>query len=315
MNSENGFLRESKNSLEKLNLIKEKLAASWGSTRDQLGVINNQRLVEVFYQSLYLPNEFAEDEIVERPGFNRAEVLRKNLNLKVLPDKEEFIREILHALIKEVDYEACLYPGAKEFVGAIMKRGLVTIWTQGDVSGVESYPGSKEQLYKLVLSGMNDLRRQWAKKTDSERGEVLSVAAAENKFTLVDKILNEYKDRQIDKIILIEDRLGNIIKFLDMLKNNANQINCVPIWVRQGNSKNSFPNDAGKTIENYKQEYNAVDEIGRLTDQLEQKALIGRNDKLGFVIDFDDVLLDDAKKMRFQAESVINKLKSKNWLE
>ena len=315
MNNENGFLKESEYSLEKLNIIKEKLAASWGSARDQLGVINNQRLVELFYQSLYLPGEFVEDEIIERSGFNRAEVLKENLKLKSLPDKKEFVQEMISALVKEINYEECLYPGAKEFVSEAMERGLVTIWTQGDVYGAEDYLGSKEQLYKLALSGLNDLRRQQAQKKGSDRSEVLSVAAAEDKFSLVNKVLDDYKEKLINKIILVDDRLDNIIKFLNLAKKNAAQIDCVPIWVRQGNSKNSFPKDEGKTIEDYKQEYNAVDQVGQVLASLEQKVLIGESDKLGFVVDFDDVLSDDNKRRELQAESVIKKLKSKNWLE
>lgn len=315
MNNENSFLKEDEYPSEKINIIKEKLAASWGSARDQLGVINNQRLAELFYQSLYLTDEFTENDIVERTGFNRSEVLKENLNFKSHPEKEVFIQEIIRTLVKEVDYKECLRPGAEEFVGEAMKKGLVTIWTQGDVYGAENYLGSKEQLYKIILSGINELKRQRAQTVGLEKSEVLSVAASENKFTLVDNVLNEYKGKMISKIILVEDRLSNIIKFLNIVKKNNVQIDCVPVWVRQGNSMNDFPKDEGDSIEDYKQKYNAVDQISEVMASLEQKALIAESDKLGFVVDFDDVLSDDVKKMRLQAESVINKLKSKNWLE
>jgi hypothetical protein len=300
-------------------IIKEKFLASWGTARDQFGVPNNHRLAEVLFKSLYDTEAIEHEEILGRPEFNRKETLstKIDLNSNIVPAQEEFITSVRRAATRETKFDECLYPGALEFLENITKYGPVTMWTRGDVHGISStdYHGSHEQLKRMAIAGVGDIRKNIARDRGVKNQDVISIAAAENKFELLEGILRRYKDMGINDVIIIDDQPKNILKFLDTCK-NYKDFNFVPVWVRQGVYKNTLPKEPLKSIEQWKSEFNALDNVADMVKILKEKDILTENGEksVGFIVDYDDVLLDDNKRKAEQIKSLLDMMTRKGWL-
>lgn len=283
-----------------VDLFKEKLFASWGSARDQFGVPNNHRLAKLLYKSLYAPNTLSNDEIVDNREFGRVGTLTKKmpLNIKDTPDEKEFITVVVRALTSDINFSKNLYPEALETIEKMIQYGPVRIWTRGDVYGVDKYPGSVEQIKKVAPAGLGKLRNSIAPRTKNGRQDILSIKAAEDKIPFIKGILEEFKDKKIKVAILLDDQIDNIKKALkEGLK--VQDIHIYPVWIHQ-------KKEGAKEGE--------ITTVGRIKDVLGNVEDITKENKVGFIVDFDGVIVDDNKRMQAQLESVYNKLKEKKWL-
>lgn len=285
-----------------MNLFKEKLFASWGSARDQFGVPNNHRLSEILYKSLYSPSTFKENEIIDRGGFGRTETLVSELPIsnKNIPSLEEFSAVIVRALTSDIDFSENLYSEALETIEKMTKYGPVRIWTRGDVYGVDNYPGSAEQIKKVATAGLGKLRNQIALKTGVDRQDVLNVKAAEDKIPFIMDILKEFKGKKIKVAVLLDDQISNIESAVKEGE-RVRDIKIYPIWIHQKKDSTDDTKDAIKIV-------------GQIKDVLNEIEDITKENKVGFIVDFDGVVVDDDKRMEAQLKSVYNKLKEKEWI-
>lgn len=302
--------------------LKEKILAAWGSARDQLKAPNAYRLAEILYKSLYRPDSFAEGEIRDREEFAREKTLRsplgKNRLPATVPDEKKFIEAVRHALTSETNFDKALFPESLETVRRLAEYGPICIWSAGDMNGSidpneaeKQYPGSREQIKRVAKSGLADLRRSLSKETGSPRHEILTMTAAENKIELLPQILEEAQKRKLQRLIVVDDRVSNILQAIDAAKEAGIEI--FPIWVRQGLAKDNIPTET-EGLEVWKQKLNAIDSIADLSEKLlETKAL--NSDSVGFLIDYDDVLSSDARRMDLQVQSVGAMLRRNNWIQ
>jgi hypothetical protein len=308
-----------KKEMSRTELFREKLFAAWGSARDQFGVPNNYHLAEILYDALYDPTKIKEEDIVDRPGFDRKKYLMDIIDLgeHIVPNKEEFILAIRRAMTSGTKSNECLYDGAMDVLREMAEYGPIKIWTRGDVHGISDkksgkfYPGSKEQIKKSAVAGIGDLRREIAEEKGISRKEVVEVVASEDKLPSIPKILEKYEKKGITKVFLLDDQLGNIQKAIKEGEENKN-IEIIPIWVRQGIAKNKIPKNSEKTLEEFIAEYNGVDSIKNVVEKLESLG-VSREEKVGFICDYDEVLANEDKRKEAQFSAVTKILNEKGW--
>ncbi len=263
--------------------------------------------------------------------------LRKNLlvpNGVKLPSKEDFIKMVLKAFTDGEDVRASLYPQAREALETIMLQGPVRIWTAGDMEGVTweelTIPGSKEQLTKVGKSRISTVRNKVAKVlqsdsrvTDLEKGgkidrtkyrqdrtHLFSIRAAENKINLLPEIAREFSEMGVEKLAIIEDRLENLEKARAKLKETGlpeESLNLV--WVRQGIYKDSIPKYLNGQVPS---DIHSVSNLSELKQYV--TTVTERNEKPGFVVDFDGVLSDDEKRQELQNGAVYAACQERGWV-
>lgn len=323
MNEINGLeLQLSKEKEEKISnveLFREKLFSAWGSARDQFGVPNNYRFAEIFYDSLYNPISIKEDEVVDRPGFDRKKYLISTIDLgeHIVPGSEEFILAMRRAMTSGTKSYECLYDGAMDALREMAEYGPIKIWTRGDMNGVmdkesgKFYPGSREQIKKSAVAGIGKLRKEIEKEKSTSRKDIIEVVASEDKLPSIPKIVEEYKTKGIARVFLLDDQLGNIQKAIREAS-TVDGVEVVPIWVRQGIAKNKIPKNSEKTLGELAGEYNAVDSIKDVIKRV-RELRISEDEKNGFIVDYDEVIASDEKRKDEQLIAVRNVLKEKGW--
>jgi len=285
-------------------LLKEKLFASWGSVRDQFDTPNNHSLSRILYKSLYAPTTIADNEITERIGFDRKAILTQDIKSpqKNIPSVEEFTLVVVRALTSDIDYSKNLYPDAIPTIEQMAQYGPIRIWTKGDVYGINGQPGSAEQIKKVATAGLGKLRNRIALQSGKNRKDILTLKAAEDKLPFIKEILREFKNQKIEIAILLDNNIDNIINAIEESKYIQN-IRIYPIWLHDKN-EDTFEH---KKIKNIKQ-------VTKIKDVLPAINTILQHNNVGFIVDFDGVLVDDKKRIKAQFETVYNKLKEKKWL-
>lgn len=295
-------------------LLREKLFTAWGSARDQYGVPNNNRLAHLFYKSLYKSENFNDKEIVDERGFGRVDSLRKKMELSnnIIPDEEEFVQIIVRALTSDINFSENLYDGAMETVESISDFGPIVIWTRGDVFGNEESKGSGEQIKKIATAELGTLRKKIATKRGIDRKDVLTVRASEDKIDSVESVINSFKEKGIHHVVIIDDLVKNLDNAIHIAESIEN-IKVYPILVCQGiNHSKKRKEKLGDVYEENVKRLNGVVSISEVEKKMEEFDLL--KGETGIMLDFDDVLSDDSKRMDAQFESVSNKLKEKNWI-
>jgi hypothetical protein len=310
--------REHRDFSKEISEVGEIILAAWHAARTQLGAVNNHRTAELLYQSMFHPETLTEDEVPNTEGFDRLAVLRRkrplfDLPAEQIPSEEEFISTLRHALTSEPRYELCLHDGAKEVLTTLAKYGPVRIWTTGDVYGITgtSYQGSKEQFKRMAGAGIGELRKEIAAQTERRPHDVISVTATEHKFNELPKIYQEYAERGITNIVLLEDRIVNIQQALKLAEEIPG-VKVFPVWVRQGNAANIIP--AGIIESEAVEKFHAVNSIKEVPERLGGAKMLDLS-SLGFIVDYDDVISDDKKRRAEQTRVVFEKLKTKGWIK
>jgi hypothetical protein len=314
--------KELKNDSKKIHpdygLITEKLLISRFSTTEQFGSPNIYKTAELLFASLYSPEDI--DALVKpSPKFpDRMEIMKKSLSkaIQEIPNKEEFIKEIRHTMTNEVDFGECLSEEAKkQFKKVLEKSEETVIWTDGDSLGVpeKNLPGSKEQLKKIASAKFyNQTRREVAKEKGMDHKDVLSIAAIEGKIELIPQIVENFKKRGISKMIIVEDRIKNIVNAIKLIKETDENMQVFPVWIRVGMYKNK--KEEGRNLEEWARELHAIENISELENILENNSVFENNVKVGSVFDLDGPLHDDDKRKEIQTKAVVEKLKKLNWI-
>ncbi len=313
MNKHEGL--DNLNELEKdpyYDLIFKKFFGSRFSVKESIGMENLHLAGKNLYASFYHP-EMIDGLIRESETYpDRIDVMKQKLpNIpKNIPSEEEFVNELIRILEKDVDYENAIFQEAKKQFSEIMKLSEQTIvWTEGDNDEVDKYPKSREQLYKIFgAKFFSETRQQLAKEKRMTNSEALSIKVSGNKMELVPEILKSLEEKQIDTIVLVEDRLANIIKFMEQ----SESINVFPVWVRQSDYKDNL--EEGKTVEECKKQFNAIDKIDDLLDLLNTNNVFEQDKKVASIFDMDGVLLDDEKRREFQINAIIKRFRELGWI-
>ncbi len=315
------------NPLEKMSeeeKLEEKLQVIRFSVNQKLGAPNNYLMAKYLYQVLSDPERI--ENIIEELDIKDSEdfpfktlifrsALKNFENRK--EDMDEFCRSIDNVLTRKVDYERCFYEGALDEVEKMAGRGPVRIWTSGGVHGVKDLdlPGSNETLFKVAAAKFGRIRNKIAREKSTEdqkrkfgdlRKDVISLSATEKKVGLIKGICESFARNGIDTIVVLEDRSKNLVSVMEEIKKHGD-FKIVPIWVRQGQNRNSIPKNGGKTIDDYKNDFNSIDSIKDLESKLDESLVEG--EKVGFIVDWDGVISSDELRQKAQNRAVIEYLK------
>lgn len=299
-------------------LIAEKLLISRATTTEQFKSPNVYRAAEHLYAALYHPEDV--ESLVEpnEKYPDRLDILKKSLSSSpmMIPNKEEFIERVRHAMVSEVEFGECLHDDAEEQLRQVMEKCEHTvIWTDGDENGVPEHglPGSREQLKKLAVAQVyNRMRREIAEERGVDHKEVLSVIAIEGKMKFIPELVEKLKEKEIKKIVIVEDRVKNLVQAMRLIREASPEMEVFPVWVRVGPFKNK--GEEGKTIDEWESELHAIHSIAELSEMLEKNNVFGEEIKVASVFDLDGPLHDDDKRKKLQTEAVIRALGEKGWI-
>ncbi|NLC30790.1 MAG: hypothetical protein GX765_01930 [Candidatus Moranbacteria bacterium] len=297
-------------------LIAEKILISRATTTEQFGSPNVVRAAKHLYASLYRPEDI-ESLIDPNPKFpNRMQVLKTSLSKSIdrIPSEEEFVAGVRYAMTHKVDFGQCASPEARKTLQDVMGRSERTvIWTDGDAEGVPEHnlPGSKEQLSKLASAQFyNRMRRDIAKEKGIDHKEVLSIVAIEGKMKFIPDIVKKFRENGIERIVIVEDRVKNLSKAMDLMRQTDNDTDVFPVWIRRGQFSDKI--EKGKTLDEWARELHAINDISELIPLLEENNVFDK--KVGSIFDLDGPLHDDDLRKKIQTEVVIKYLQEKNWI-
>lgn len=265
------------------------LVAARGSTQVDPRIMRST--LELFYNSLYRPDSLEVATAAEYCDYadNRQVISMPVANLPAPLDLKTFINEASSVLLHHTDYERCLYPGAMDALTVMMNRGQVVVWTQGVVA---------EQMAKTVKVGIAEKRANIAAEKNmstERRKELLTFGGSLDKLGDIERWADQLVKNGVETIIVVEDRVSNIIAALDILKKKG--INAIPIWVRQGRHGLKSPPEGVKP-----EDLNAINSISEFNQQFLEK-LVGDH-KCGFLMDLDGVVCDDDIRFEVQSEAL-----------
>lgn len=314
--------QQEETSIEKI--LIEKLSIIRAGVIESVGSENYKEIVRYLYEVLYHSEdveEIIEDLNIEdtRKFPDRISILKMPLSMTVknIPSKEDFIERITRVLAVEPNFEDCVYDGAEEQLENMAYIGPVRIWTAGDNLGLNDrngsfISGSRGQLKKISLAGnINEIRNRIGRETGRDRKDVITVAVAENKFQILFQIGKEFQEKGIKIVVIIEDNLDYLIKAEDEIKKMG--LNALPIWIRQGNQKSSILEDTENDLDYYIKKYNVRDSVREISDILRENN-ISIESTPGFIVDYDGVIMNSAKKITVQGNAVIEDLKNNGWI-
>ena len=298
-------------------LITEKIIISRAIATERLGSANVHLSAENLYTSLYEP-EKAEGLADSNPKYpDRLDILGAPLRSqpKKIPSREEFVAVVKHALTREIDFGQCFSNVAREqFRNVVGKSESTVLWTDGDDSGVPEHglPGSHEQIRKIAYAQFfNRIRREVAQ----DRGrvnphDVLSVIAMEGKIKFIPDLIENFKRKGIETVVIVEDRQKNLVSAADTI-HRTSDIETFLVLIKNdgrpgGDSKNvdtAIPD----TI-------HVMEDISGLSLLLEMNGVFSEGKKVGAIFDMDGVLSDDDIRKRLQTKAVIDALRRNDWI-
>lgn len=300
-------------------LIKDKINACRGAVTEKLGNPNVYQTAQYLYVALYYPEQSAQMITPNKEFPDRLMIFEKPLSVHPLqiPSEEEFIQKMRHAMTQGVDFRKCISEDSKNQLQQVMERSEHTvIWTNGDGIGVPSQglPGSREQIKRLASAQIfNKFRRQIAEERGIDHKEVLSVVAQEGKMRFIPEIINRFLERGISRVVMVEDRMKNLVVARDIISKENPQVEVFPVWIRVDERERDKYNN-GKTLEEWIKEFHAIDNISDLMPILQENNVFEENIKVGSIFDFDGPLNDDYKRKELQIEIVLEILQKNNWI-
>lgn len=327
------FTQEDKqeNKYVKEKILREKLTIIRRGVVEFFGAENAFKTIQCLYEVFYHPENI--DKIIDELQIKNTEkfperlsILKSSLVLspEQIPSKDDFIAKITKAFTSEADFSECIYDGSLEQLENMAMMGPVRIWTAGDTCGFideagEKMPGSMGQIKKIAKAGnVSEIRdrvgkRKYPNSDDFIRykKEIISVISSEKKARLIPLIGEEFKEKGIEIVVIVEDNLKNLIMAEDNIRKMG--FETLPIWIRQGDQKNLIPKESGKEIEYYLEKYNAKDSVTGICEVLNEHN-ISSELKPGFIVDYDEVFMDAAKKITAQEKAVEGALKRNNWI-
>jgi len=282
---------------QRLDVLRKKVRLAGAVTNERFGTPNPRLRAELLYDMLARPDmvshdhDIDADRFADRRSIFEAELLRPEARL----DRSEFISFMLGLLRSPEINRGSMTPGFEQALAAFAARGPLTIWTQGDVfdappRGDGTVEGRGEQLWKLGGGGIAALRRELARSALGEISpgnlrSVLEVIAVGDKFdpSAISRLTERVGGS--DHVIIAEDRLDHIQRLRGILGMHGVK-NVNGFWVNDGQEEP--PNGVVKV--------SAVTEIPSLID--------GMEGKIASVIDFDDVLSNQKRRIELTAEAV-----------
>lgn len=302
-------------------LIDEKMQIAWGSTVDEFKQGNVVEAARRLYFALYRPDEAVAQLAGLNPSFpDQQRFLEARLGAAIMPDavpdEDEFVEGITKAWVYESDYDRAVYPGAEPTVKQLMGLGPMILWTNGDVGGQPEHGlrGSNQQLHKLRLAGLGNWRR-WAQRRFGREGQPegsMRVMTSESKTDLLPEAVTSLRERGVSDILVLEDRLGNLIAGQKEVEDQGAQP--VAIWVRQGKNRDKLPKDLrGEDVSAVARRYHAVDSIGEVPAMLASLGFPKDGEAFGTICDYDDVISDSAKVDELRNFTIRQTLRDNGW--
>ena len=300
-------------------LISKKFLISRFVTGEKIGSQNLFLAAKNLYAGLYYP-ENVDNLIDKSEDFpDRIDIMKTPLSAtpKNIPTEEEFIEIFRRTLTREIDYGECVSEEVREQLAQVMQLSEQTVlWTDGDAAGApeQDLPGSKEQLHKIASSHFySKLRQELAQARKVKNSDVLSVIATEGKMKFIPDVTRSFLEKQINTVVIIEDKLNNIIQATDLIKTNGGEaITVFPVWVRQSEYKNKI--EKGHNLEESMSENHAIDTINELMNLLKQNNVFAPENKVGAIFDLDGTLSDDKKRKELQINALIAAFQEKGWI-
>ncbi|EKD33326.1 MAG: hypothetical protein ACD_76C00045G0012 [uncultured bacterium] len=299
-------------------LIFRKFLISRYATGEKLGSQNLYLAGKNLYASLYHPENIDSLIDLSEKFPDRIDIMKSPLSSKpeTIPTEDEFVKEFRKILTRGIDYDKCISEAAREQLSRVAQLSEQTvIWTEGDSAGVpeKGLPGSREQLYKIAGTRIYDIRKDIAKDRNAKRSDVILIVAEEGKMRFITDVVKSFHEKQISTIIIIEDRLQNIIQAIEMIKKQFGEsVDVFPVWVRQSEFKDKT--EDGKSLEECLFDYNAIDSISELMMVLDKNNLFSSEHKVGSIFDLDGVLLDDEKRRELQISALVAEFQKNGWI-
>lgn len=297
---------------------------------------NLRSAAHILYDSLFHPEDIiAKYGIPESETFpDQNDELARRITLPDIevPNEGEFVEKICDLVTREYeDFEKVLYPDAIESLEQIASRYPSFIWTEGDASDKESAVYATEdmtvaplipegatttfeQLRKLIGSGVSTMRKNLgAVAIDEDTVSVnprdkLGIIAENDKFApeVVDRIVAFCKERGLDSIAILDDRIKNLERISTLLEERG--MTALPLWVRQGHRSG-----AGEC------RFEAYREFVSIKDAADFLASMKSDgDKAfahaGALVDYDGTLSDQSARSRLQKKHVFEYLKKNHYI-
>jgi hypothetical protein len=300
-------------------LISRKFLISRFATVEKNGSANLYLAAKNLYAALYRQEDIK--KLIQKSDKfpDRISTMEAPLSTppKTIPAEEEFIEVFRKTLTRKIDYGECVSEEARgQLFQAMQLSEQTVIWTDGDNMGIpeQGLPGSKEQFYKIATAQFyNKMRQELARDRNVKRSDVLSVVATEGKMEFIENITKTFLQKQINTVILVEDRLKNIVQATDLIKKHAGEaISVFPVWVRQSEYKDKI--EKGKSLEEWVSDFHAINTVGELMDLLKQNNIFVPENKVGSIFDLDGVLSDDKTRKEQQIGALIAAFKEKGWI-
>lgn len=295
-------------STERRELLYKKIRLASAATTERFGNPHPTVRADVLYDVLFHADEAAARHEIDVAKYSdREEIIGSRLlpaDTEIEVGREEFVTFVAGLIDDPAINRESMFPGALETLEALAARGPVTIWTQGDMYGLPASEhsagigGRAEQMKKIAGGGVGALRRRMAKAAFGEINpsrlrEVMDVEASEDKFKpeVIERLIQRLGDD--DAVVLLEDRLRNLRRLRDeLIKRGVDGERIWAVWVQQGiRGKAGSPSEDEDIVL-----LDSIDGVPALLDRID-----GR---IGSVVDFDDVLSDQTKRLGLITASV-----------
>ncbi len=135
----------------------------------------------------------------------------------------------------------------------------------------------------------------------------------ENKFDLLDDLAREYGRAQVDKFVVVDDKVANLDEArAKLVEAGVEAQNIILIWDRQGNGGlgAGVKGKDKSEIDELEARYNAIDNVENIVAKADSILdLEHTNTKVGWVIDHDDVLSSTKQAKEIIEKNVLDWLK------
>lgn len=308
-------------------LVGQKLRAAWEAGRlrvleltqdtTKTNVVNNHVIAGFFYDALFNPEKPINVKGLDQDLYEALIEPINGIAKNAIPTREEFVNQFPTAMVEQVPYDKAYYDGAVAEIEKMLKHsrdGFVTIWTTGDVNGLPyldpAIPGSYEQNARLVRGG-------WYDKMKSGKHSNLRIIADEDKFNYIDwySTISEATKRAVRRVVVVDDKLENLEKALERIQGISPELaeNTILIWDRQKESISTKDRTRDKALKTTS-DSDAIIEIIDIKEAVSAvRKRIGnsfRQESIAWIVDHDEVISDDVKRMQLQIVSVLNWLAS-----
>lgn len=299
-------------------LIAEKIIISRAVATERLGSANLHLTAENLYTSLYEPEKTKELADPNSKYPDRLAIFGAPLSSppKKIPSREEFIATVKHVFTREIGFDQCFSNVAREqFYGVVDKSEATVLWTEGDDSGVPEHglPGSHEQIRKVAdAKFFNRVRREIALNRGGVKpSDVLSVVATEGKMKFIPSIVEKFERRGIGAVVVIEDRLKNLISASDLIR-GVSDMETFLVLASYYNKVEDRSKNVGEEV--IPDSIHVIDDISGLLPLLETNAVFLKDKKVGTIFDMDGVLSDHELRKELQTKAVIDALQRNGWV-